>query len=255
MSDNMAQQFTQPVFYKFRYTFDGQDNKTISDPSRNGFQYKNLCLLIKGKLDQYSDKITFGLEGYNSRREPTYFHVHFHFSSFANRGAISKTLKRLFQSLNRVCTGVKCFSLKPEAFVNEDKFFNYPLKQYDHDLSNNGLAYKCSKGFSIDEINSMRKTAYNTWLVAVQINQGKQDRNGDTGDTIFSRILSRIEEKLKQQHFQRNMQNVYQEIIDLYLEEDKPINLTTIRGYGLTVATKVGIITSQSLVERLLIMQ
>ncbi len=249
MTDNMeGAQYTQPIYYKFRYTFDNQNENTINDPSINSFKYKNLCHLLKKNLDKYTDKMTFGIEGFNSKRERTFYHVHFHFSSSHNREAIARSLKRLLQSLDHKCTGVKCFSLKPEVFINETKFFQYPLKQYDHDLSDNGLAYKCSTGFSIDEINKMRGAAHASWLVAVEINQGKSDKNGDGGDSLFSRILSRIQKK-------RNIINyvadIYREIIEVYLEEDKPINLTTIRGYGLTIATKVGIIDATFLVQKL----
>lgn len=245
--DTMSQQFTQPVFYKFRYTFGGQRKEEFEDPSRNSFQYKQTCQIIHQVISKYSERITFGLEAYNSKREPTFIHCHFHFESLHNKEAIVKNLKRTLSGLNKPCTGVKVFSLKPEAFVNETKFYQYPLKQYDHDLSGSGLAYKCSSGFTVEKLNEMRRAAHSSWLVGVQINQTKSDNSGDNGDTLFSRLLSACQAEPPV----ADMQTVYRRILQIYIDEDRPINLTTIRGYGLTISAKLRICTIDYLISKI----
>ena len=181
--------------------------------------------------------------------------MHTHFKTRVLKNTILKAIKRLLIDYNYPSKGVQVISLKPEVFVNEAKFFNYPLKQYSSDLNIEHPVVKLSQGFTISQLNAMRSTAYDTYCVSVQIMSKKTGQNTEL-DSVFSRAVSRclntpMDNKSSQMETKKvsTLREVQRILIQLYKEEEKPINTTTIKGYSLTIALKLDIINEDYILD------
>lgn len=83
--------------------------------------------------------------------------------------------------------GVQNWSLKPETYVDEHKFFRYPLKQ-------NFFPKLCS-GFSEDELQELRLVALENYKIATEINQNKADHKANS-ENLYDRLEHFLEKVL-----------------------------------------------------------
>ena len=237
------------VLYKFRYTFPGQTNETIQDPSRNfSKSHRAVFRQLNEIIKQFSQQQTCGLESKNSRGEPTYYHCHIHFTSKVQKGTIRKKIDRFLESEGFPHSGIKQISLKPEAFWTHEKIFGYPLKQYSTDFTETKISAIYSKGFTLEQLNNMRRASYQQWQISIEINGNRDNR--DNSDTLFERAVSKID-KLPLEQKVANLRQISSILIKLYTEENRPINLTTIQGYTYTLGIKYKVIDEDYLLNKL----
>lgn len=238
--------YDEHVAYKFRYTFGGQSNITIHDPSRCVSNtmltiYRALVDVIK----PFATQLTCGLEKFNKIGEPTYYHIHIHFTSKVLKNTIRKKIDRFLVKEGQPNSGIQTICLKPEAFYTEQKFFQYPLKQYATDFTNRHRISVFSKGFSLETLNTYRGASHASWLISREINSNKDKK--DNLDTLFLRAT----QKVKELPVQKSLRLIQKTLITLYKEEDRPINLTTIQGYSYTLALKFNVIDEDYLLNKL----
>ena len=174
------------VFYKFRFTFQGQSENHDYDTKDLEFQYTTDWFIEQ--LESYHlGKLTSGIEFLNSKGQPTWAHVHIHFSSKSKKDTIMKQLKRKWKEDfdEQFPNGNKNYCLSIETYVNEEKFWRYPLKQrLDLDWRNK----KRQLGFTIPEFELMHEKANDCWKIGCEVNNAKQEKK-DESDSLYDRLL------------------------------------------------------------------
>lgn len=219
ISDNLDNRELLPIYYKFRFTFTNQDKTHNYDDMLPKWRTisKNL---VNRLLEQYTiTKLTGGVETLNKDGDRTYAHLHIHFDAVENKETIARYIKRyLKDTYEENTTGVKAFCLKPEAMLrSKDDFYQYPLKQN----LNKHLCY----GYTDDELKHLHGVANSTYLKVQQVRQTKMDKS-DNSDTLFQRLKIYLDKQQAREKLQLLILAT-----KFYVEEDKPINKVTIKGY------------------------
>lgn len=226
------------IYYKFRYTF---QNLELKD-EYSSMEKKQHILNVKGMLNDLDpyivDRCTVGLEYMNSYGAPTHPHMHIHFTSRSKKDTIIKQLRRRAQEYGETMRTNKVFSLKPETYVVEEKFFRYPLKQ--------GLNIDWQKGFKEEEYTQMHLMANDCWKIGCEVNNSKKDRKEESTD-LYDRLYRHVIKELKNEICDIN---VLAEIIKFYQIEKRPINMSTAKGYMYTVLLDSGKITPLDLAKQ-----
>lgn len=211
-----------PIHYKFRFTFTDQTKDFKYED--NIPRWRSIArTLVQRILNQYTvTKLTGGIETLNKDGDRTWCHVHVHFDAVENKESIARYIKRfLSDTYDQNVTGVKCFSLKPEAMLKSfDEFYQYPLKQ--------NLDNKLCYGFSDEKLQHLHGVGKSSYLKVQQVRQSKMDKY-DNSDTMFERLT-----KYLQQDIYKNTTSKVSLLIaatKFYVEENKPINRQTIQGY------------------------
>lgn len=225
----------QPVYLKLRITIDENvwDEKTAKQTDRNG----RLCLA--NMLDYLKDsgyiktRATSGYETKGKTGDYVRPHFHIHFDTTTKKDTIRKAITRYwYDRTDEKLSGNKMWSLQLEPYVVEDKFYCYPLKQQREDEP------PPSVGFSEDDIRAMTKAAVMTAAVATDVANKKQSKKEES-DTLYDRL----EKKL------REGKGTLAEIVKFYMDENRPINKATIRGYYDLYRLKTGRITIDEFCE------
>ncbi len=224
--------------YKLRITFifgaevPTKDNKPTVPPQQ--FQLKQINDIMmeisKYCVNDDNSKWVSAIEYKNSNGEITHYHTHAHFNSNIIPRTLKDNIKRIFKKQTGInLVGNKLWSLKVEPFINEHKFYAYPLKQQEN------FDYVIFNGFSVDQLKDMRSGAYQTWLTAIEVNNAKANKR-DPNETLYDRL----EEACKGL---KSLRDIQYRIIDIYLSENRACNKQTIIGYANTVALKYKIIS------------
>lgn len=228
----------RPQQYDLRFTFSDQtsEHEYLEDKGKLN-RYKAIAKLVKDKILNYvsNGKLTGGIEVKNKIGEHTRCHCHFRFFSTTKKDTMIKPLKLILQNYDMETKGNKYwyFKILPEQDV--DKFWRYPLKET--------LTPSLCSGFTKDQLTMMAKIANATLQTAIQINQKKQD-NRDESDSLFQRlqtILRKAEVK--------SLNVAITQIIQMYVDEDRPLNKTVIVGYAYTYLVKEKHMTAGALAE------
>jgi hypothetical protein len=169
-------------------------------------------------------------------------HLHLHFTSNQCKDTIVKSVKRYFVDKHDIkLIGNQMYYIKIVPFIdNLEKFMRYPLKQYTDDKE---LINSVSRGFNDEDLKKMRTQAYAVWLTGCEVQNAKQDRR-DEKDTLWDRL----EQKL----LKSETKNYMELIIQFYMEENRPINNTTISGYYNLWMLKSKAISTKTYAELLL---
>ena len=240
----LPDRLTEPVAYHLRFTFSDQDKELncLEDKtfiSRCKHIHKNLIQEFR-KLDyMYEDRYTSGFETHNKKGETCPAHFHLIFYSIKNSDSMRRKIKRyLAETYEQEVNGNKALSFKPQIVRSKTELWRYPLKQsLKEDLCN---------GFSSDELKIMHECAKESYLKTVQINQAKADKSDNT-DTLFSRVMSKIQKSELNDTITSRI--IAKHFLELYIEEDRPINLPTIKGYVLNASVKLGISTIDDIIN------
>lgn len=244
-------QSSHDVYYKFRFTFPFQDSETIKQEHRD-LKKTQVTSITKTILDvlvpHYTTKLIYGIEFKNSRNEPTFIHAHLHFTSRSSRDTIAKALQRAMDKGNYLFKGSKVFSLKPEVHVT-DKFWRYPLKQLRPECNNVKWCFDRCHGFTNDELSRMRDIAHEHYKTSVEINVTKSD-NKDTQDTLFERLVSSCEKDKSENDTKKGLDFYRKKTLQFYVDEQRPLNFSTMSGYAYLLAYKFEAITEDDLVKR-----
>lgn len=207
----------QPVYLKLRITVD-EDVWT----EENGKKLDRHGQLTLGTtLDYLKEKgyihsrATSGYEKKGKTGDYVRPHFHIHFDTLTKKDTIRKALVNKWKrDRDEKLSGNKMWSLQLEPYVVEDKFFCYPLKQQREDKP------PPSVGFSEDDIRAMTKAAVMTAAVATDVAVKKQARREES-ETLYDRLEAALDKK----------EGTVGDILTFYMEENKPINDTTIVGY------------------------
>ena len=247
--------YSQEVFYKFRFTFPFQDSETIKAETRD-FKTPQVTAITKTMLDvlvpHYTTKLVYGVEFKNSRGENTFIHCHIHFISKSSRDTVAKALQRAMDRGNYVFKGSKVFSLKPEVYIrgnNGENFWRYPLKQIKSESNNKKWCFDRCYGFKVEELEKMRDAAHQQYITAVEINCTKFD-NTDKSDTLFQRLFQVCKKDISENDTKKGLDHFRRQVLKFYVEEDKPLNFTTMSGYAYLLAYKFDSISEEEILKR-----
>lgn len=219
-----------PIHFKFRFTFSEQDK--THDYEKNIPRWRTISRNLANKLiSQYTiSKMTGGIETLNKDGDRTWCHLHLHFDAIENRDTIAKYIKRyLTDTYDQTCHGPKSFSLKPEAVRSLDDFYSYAIKQ--------SLDKKLCYGFTDEQLEMSHGIGKGTFLKVQQVRQAKMDKQ-DNSDTMFERLKKHLEQT---QEIKKGKLLIA--ATKFYVEENKPINRTTIMGYVDTYMLQKELIT------------
>lgn len=229
-------------YFDFRFTFSDQDKdlKCLEDKQfigRSKSIYKALISHLEG-LQYFTENIyTSGFEIMNRKGENCRAHIHLRFKSKLIKNSMHRTIKRFLETYEQETTGNKAMMFKTMIVPrNEEEFWRYPLKQ---NLS------KLQRGFTPTQLTNMHEIAKASYEKTIQVSQSKLDRQ-DTSDTLFDRVMSKLNKDISP----NTTRKVATAFLALYVEENRPINKTTIDGYILNAQIKLGILTQDALLEK-----
>lgn len=235
---------TDPVAYHMRFTFSDQDKELncLEDKqfiSRCKAIHRNLITEFR-KLDYiYEDRYTSGFETMNKKGETCQAHFHLIFYSIKNSDTMRKKARRyLSETYEQEVNGNKALMFKPQIVRSKTELWRYPLKQ--------SLKLDLCNGFTEDELKIMHECAKESYLKTVQINQAKADKK-DISDTLFQRILA----KIKKESPHPTSRTIARHFLETYVEEDRPLQLSTIQGYILNAELKLGITTFDDVIVKM----
>lgn len=238
------------VYYKFRYTFEGQDeNHTWDESDKRDHQYTTNWFVEK--LTEYSvgKKMTTGIEYLDKTGQPTWAHVHIHFISKSKKDTIVKQLKRKWKDdYDEDLKGNKRYCLSIETYVNEEKFWRYPLKQ-SLLLSWTDPYKKIHErqfGFSEEELNLMYEKAHDCYLISQEVNLAKNDKK-EENDSLYDRLLEYYQKNPKKEEVE-----ILALIFEFYQEEKRSININTCKGYVNNIMLDVKLLTPLELAKKVM---
>ena len=226
-SEQQETYFTEKVliYYKFRFTFSDQDKEHNYDD-----KYIKKCQAIAhatvSKLLALYDiqRLTAGVEQTNKAGDKTWLHMHIHFACTSTRDTIARMLKRYLgergeSGWGQDTTGVKVFSLKPEAIIrNRDDFYRYPLKE--------NLDKNICFGFQRHILENMHHIALECKSKSQEVWAKRLDHT-DQNNSIFQKLCDKFDKlPMSVQKFP-----YLTAATELYIEEERPVNKGTIMGY------------------------
>lgn len=204
--------------YKLRITTDEE----TYNPDNNHF--KTLVSIANRIYDRlinsnfiYS-KAVMGCEVKGKNGDYVKPHFHIHFNSKVKKDTIVKNIKRYYEDqYGETLRGNSQYYLKLESYIdNENKFYGYPLKQQE---SANYVKYQ---GYTLAEIENLRFGANAVYKTGCEVQQARDDKRDDK-ETLWDRLEKYLNDN---PHCE-----VMGKIIEFYMNENKPINNTTIIGY------------------------
>lgn len=225
---------TTTVYYRLRITLDDETPTEFSD--------KILDKIIRdwglitlhwwdylGTTGFIYDKATCGFESKDKCGALCRPHFHIHFNSRAKKDTIVHALKREYLEYHGLkLKGNNMYALKIDPFPENDaKFFSYPMKQ--------GGFYKYL-GFEEDEIAIFRGAGAQMYASTCEIN-AKRSEHREEANTLFDRLfetLSCIEDRMAEP----------KDVVEFYMNENRPLNNTVLKGYWSLYLLKCGRMTS-----------
>jgi len=236
----------EPIAYDLRFTFSNQDkeleclkNKQFIGRSKTIFS----ALITKLYENEYfyQNRYVGGFETMNKTGENCKAHIHLRFYSTSIGNTMRRTIKRFLEKeYDEETNGNQSLMFKPKVVRDKLEFMRYPLKQ--------GFNSAWCRGYSNKELELMYETAKDSYLKTVQINQKKMD-NHDKDDTLFLRVLSKLKKDIEKNDTKKTPKDIYKAFLETYIEENKPINRTTISGYVINAQVKLNLITIDQLLE------
>lgn len=236
--DNSSKTFND-VYYDMRLTFSGQDKDLTCLEDK---EFRNNCKRVAKNIIQdcvtlgYFSKYTGGIEELNKKGESCPLHLHLRFESNKTADSMRRRIKeKLEKEYNQDTLGNKHFMFKAKIVRDYVEFFQYPLKQNLH-------KYVCG-GYTDERLTQMHEVAKSSYMKVIEVNQAKENRK-DENDTLFERAYKKCAD-CKTQY------DIADVFLELYLEENRPINSQIIKGYVLTTALKMNILTKRKYLESL----
>lgn len=206
-------------YYKLRYTYP----EYMNDKQQYIRRLKDI-LAVLSEYRESESKLTAGIE-----TEGELAHVHVHFTSTATRNTIATRLLRnifLTDEDDKRPQGNKMYSLKPEADVDENKFYRYPFKE----ILCEDLEYKklhTYEGFTEEEYKELNKIAFEQNKIAKQVEMARQNRKDPI--TWYEKIsihLDKISIELE------DYQSVYLQLLQFYVSQEKAPDHSQIQRYS-----------------------
>lgn len=183
----------------------------------------------------YFTKWTAGIEQYNRKGEPCKLHLHLRFISNKQTASMRKTFKRWCDEFYHSTTGNLNFMFKSCVIRDETDFYGYPLKQ--------NLSLSLCGGFSEAVLNTLHLGAKSQYIKVCEHVQNKMDKS-DKKDTLYKTIIARIDLLVT-----KTKRTIANEFLKYYIENEYPINPTTIKGYVLTASLHYKLTTPDQLLN------
>jgi hypothetical protein len=203
---------TLVIYYKIRLTLDC-DIWESNDGKHRSYKGITEDWFNWLKTTKYiNSKATAGFEVKDKKGEYCRPHFHIHFDSTARKETIQKAMKRRYKDLyDEVLAGNDMYCVKQEPYPdNEVKFYGYAMKQGSY------LTF----GIDDDKVKEYAAASSAVYKTTCQINQKKVEAK-DQADTLYDRLaiyLGKNGSSLKN-------------VVQFYLDNNKPINPTTMQGY------------------------
>lgn len=228
-----------PIPYHLRFTFSDQDKDLKCLESKS---FINRCKQIHGSLLNklqpyfYNNQYTSGFEVRN-KLGSCKAHIHACFKSTSLKNTIDKAIKRhLSDTWDQEVVGNHAKMFKEWTQLrDEHKFWRYPIKQVLDPT-------KCN-GFSQEYLEQQHQIGKDTYAIGQEVAQSKLDKR-DNSDTLFLRVYSKLK-KLKIS----TIRGIADQFIQFYLDEDRPLNKTTIQGYTTLASVKLGLVSKDELLN------
>lgn len=226
-----------PVYIKLRISVDDE----VWNPNQSSAQgqYKLHVSKMKSMISFLREnkfihsKMTCGFEVKGKTGDYVRPHYHIHFDTTTKKDTIRKSITRHWEkNYDEKLSGNKMWSLQIEPYVVEDKFFCYALKQQDE------ACPTPSMGFDEQQVKSMIKAAQMTAAIATEVAQKKQAKK-EEADTLYDRLAKYLDQR----------EGTLGDIVKFYMDENRPINKVTIRGYYDLYRLKTGRMTIDEYVE------
>lgn len=233
------------VAHDCRLTFSYQDRP--QDKDLKCLEDKNWLLQCKKHAKMiieksvtlgYFTKWTAGIEQLNKKGESVKLHMHLRFMSSRVTANMRHHLCKFIKTLGHDTRGNINFMFKAVVIRDDTDFFGYPLKM--------NLNTKLCGGFSIETLNALHLGGKSQYIKVCEFHQKKMDRT-DKKDTLYHTIISRISKLDKT--VTKTKRVVANEFLQYYIENDLPINPTTIKGYVLTASLHFKLTTPDALLD------
>ncbi len=183
----------------------------------------------------YFSKWTAGIEQYNRKGEPCKLHLHLRFLSNKQTASMRKQFKRWAEDLGHNTTGNLNFMFKSCVIRDETDFYGYPLKQ--------NLRHSLCGGFQKAVLDTLHLGAKSQYIKVCEHVQNKMDKT-DKKDTLYKTVIFRLENKCT-----KTKRIIAEEFLKYYIENEYPINMTTIKGYVLTASLHYKLTTPDKLLD------
>lgn len=208
---------------------------------------RHVFTTLKRMLDELTERLSpeqsvGGYEIKGSNGDYVKPHLHLHFTSNQCKDTVVKSVKRYFLDQHDIkLIGNQMYYIKIVPFVdNLEKFMRYPIKQYTTDVE---LINAIWRGFNVEAVENMRAAAHAVWLTCCEVNGAKQDRREEK-DTLWDRLETKLAKS--------ETKNYMEQIIQFYIDENRPINNTVITGYYNLWLLKSNAITVKTYADKLL---
>ena len=193
------------------------------------FEMRKVIDFLKERYLGPEDKLIAGFETKNKHGEFTKPHFHIRFTSGHQKEAMRKALRELWKEIFDVYpsgNSVWKFTLVIRV-ENDRKFWQYPLKQYLDWQGLHGPPKEDEEEYVVDYINvpenevkEMMLTSNAEWKTTCEVNNAKASRKEEK-DTLYDRLEKKLDEG----------EGTLEEIIQFYMNENRPINDQTVVGY------------------------
>ena len=203
---------TLVIYYKLRLTLDC-DIWESNDGKYNSYLSTTEDWFNWLKTTKYiNSKAACGFEVKDKKDEYCRPHLHIHFDSTARKETIQKAIKRRYKDLyDEILAGNEMYCVKQEPYPdNETKFYGYAMKQGSY----------FTHGIHEDIIKEYAVAAAAVYKTTCQINQKKVEAK-DQADTLYDRLAIYLD---------KNGSSL-NKVVQFYIENNKPINPTTMQGY------------------------
>ena len=181
-------------------------------------------LISSGYVDTKSPYITADekLDKYGSETDR---HFHFNFLSETLKDTLQRRIRKYFADCDYVCRGNTCYALtsfdEPEDI---NRWLRYCMKEKW--LNHHKFSNMLNEGdYTEEDLRTMEALAKDERRRSIEANrkqlQKKQDR-----ETYFDKIIKHLEKKEL-----KDYRSIYIEIARYYVEDKKPVQHNTIKGY------------------------
>lgn len=192
--------------------------------------------IADGRCD--SDGYITADEKKNKYGEDTKRHFHFNFTSDKKKDTIQKGIRSFYSERGYVCKGNRCYSLQqcdePEDY---DRWFRYCMKEK--------YIKKLTRSSEID-FEKCEMLAKDERQQSIKHNVANRAKLLDKS-TLYDKLIMDL---TKLDPRPNDFKSIWSFIVQWYVEQKKPVNLTTIKGYTITYCISEKIITSDMLYEK-----
>jgi len=219
------------MYYSLRVT-----PEEFNIPFNEALQLVATYFIQDGRCD--SDGFITADEKKNKFGEETKRHFHFNFTSDKKKDTIQKGIRSFYSERGYVCKGNRCYSLQqcdePEDY---DRWFRYCMKEK--------YLKKLTRSSEVD-FKTLEILAKDERQQSIKHNIASRAKLLDKS-TLYDKLIMDL---TKSDPKPNDYKSIWSFIVQWYVEQKKPVNMTTIKGYTINYCISEKIITSDMLYEK-----